>query len=387
MSEDYVVSPATAANDAATLLKKRMRQTKKMQRYRKRLIEKAEVMRDHIASLETEIAEYMQRRPSTKAAATLLLPWKEVARALKDDGKLADKDNRALQQQCQAQRMTILAIKHWMTEATTIVKSPRGSTHTWRNVTLCAHPTSRQLGFDWITKQMHANTDAVLQQFHFPPLVSTDVVDDFTIDTTNSDFFQLVWRDQREVPYPLEDVRDLFMRPHFFVMVGGVGLPETTSIAERETIATDQHMLQLHCGSDTQYLHKRMLRAKTLVHSLVREFHEPNRCVFVRQSIHDDELLANDPLQRNRMTWFVLDRLGPKRTKIRALNLSSQQFAKGGVYVSLEEEAPKWGLDVRADDDADVIHRRLVQRLYHICSGGGSAFDQDLDDALRGRTQ
>ncbi|KAF0689670.1 Aste57867_18907 [Aphanomyces stellatus] len=371
-SDDLVV----AIDEALRL--KRSRQTQKMQRYRKRLLEKTDLLRAHAVCMEAEIDEFMRRREARGSGT--ILPWKEVAKALGDATCVGEKDNKYLQQQVQVNRATILALKHWV--ATSVPSSLRG--HTWQNVTLSGHAASRLLGFDWISRHMHHNTDNIFQRCLFPPISSPELVDDFILDTSNMDGLQYIWRDQREVPYSLEIVRDLFARPHFYAMLGGSHLSSAgpSSNEDIAVVDADNTMLAKFNGA-LQYIHSQM-SSTVHVHYLAREFTEPNRCVFVARSIHDDELLHNDTLQRSLMNWFVLDRIGPNRTKLRALTLSTQAFSKDG-FISLEDEGLRWSVDVRAMTAADDAskERRVMQHIQQKCTQFGNTYNEDLEVALR----
>ncbi|KAF0689676.1 Aste57867_18913 [Aphanomyces stellatus] len=380
------MSTAADTVDAARL-KKRMRQTLKMQRYRKRLLEKADMLRATVSELEQAIYDAMQRRhPSNEVAQpSTLLPWEQVVRALRDESELATKDNVDLQRLCKTQGIVLLVLKQWVASFVVHMRTPRGTMKTWRHVTLGVHPASRVRGCDWITLQMLHHVDRVFQQCHFPPLTSTDVVDDFVIGTTeedDDDTVQYMWRDQREVPYAMEVVRELFARPHYTKMVAGG--PKAKWIApDDETaavVAADNYRLR-ELDARLHYVHS-FRGNQMLVRNVAREFDLPDRCVFVAQNIHDDELLPNSSAaQRNRTSWFVLDRISSTRTKMRALSVLSQQFTKTG-FVDLADEAKAWGLDVKPTEALDSAERRVHHRISQICSFNGSTYNRELDEAL-----
>ncbi|KAF0689671.1 Aste57867_18908 [Aphanomyces stellatus] len=364
--------------EAALAAAKRMRQTQKMQRYRKRLVEKADVLRGQVVQMEAAVKEFMRRRRSL--ASSTQLPWKEVAKALESECNGVEAENKSLQSACHTHRVTILAMKHWVAaHVSSIPTSPRTSFgQSWRHVTLSGHPTSRRLGLDWITRQMHHNTDVVFQRCLFPPISSRDIVDDFVIEGEVDDHGLLfLWRDQRDVPLPLETVRDLFARPHFYNMLGGLK-HDSRALAspdEAHVVATDTKMLEAFHGM-LRYGH--YIRGQEHVHYLSREFDTPDRCVFVAQNITDDELLHNDAIQCNRMDWYVLDRLGPTRTKLRALGMASQMATREGP-VSLEDEAHSWGIEVQHGVDLESKERSIRHRINQIASVGTNSYNQDLE--------
>ncbi|KAF0689672.1 Aste57867_18909 [Aphanomyces stellatus] len=373
----------TDGGDDASLAERRRYRTQKMQRYRKRLIERADRLKEQAATMEQEIADFMRRRRPRDL--TMLLPWKEVAKAMADEREDVETDNEALAMQCRSRHETIEAMKQWAAAATTtfLMKTPRGHTQTWQHITLSAHPTTRLLGFDWITLHLYHHMDNVFRRYGFPSLASTDVVDDFLVDMSDVDALQYIWRDQREVPYPLEAVRDLFVRSHFRKMLQGDGAP-TIPAAEHHVVADDDAVLASAFHGSMQYVHSR--RKGEHVHYLAREFHETDRCVFVAQNILDDERRRHDDTQCHRMDWFVLDRIGPARTKMRAVGTMSHMFTKDRSFVPLEDEALRWGLDLReaaAVDWGDSVERRLIQHIYRTCSADSINDNADVDKAVK----
>ncbi|KAF0689677.1 Aste57867_18914 [Aphanomyces stellatus] len=366
----------------------RLRRTLKMQRYRKRLIEKADCLRDEVTHLQNEIDAYMRRQRGR--SASLLLPWKDVAKGLEDESELVAKDNRALKQLCLAQQQTMWTLHRWVVANLAIVTCPNAETQTWRYVTVCADPASRLCAFEWIAQHMQHNTDRVFQQFGFPAIASSTCIDDFSVEYQPSqdvdDGLQFIWRDQRELPYPMEAVRDWFARPHCLNMVGAARANWPTTAHDRDVVAEDDRVLELQFGGTLRYIHN-VRRGGKLIHILFSEWCGLDRCVFATQGIRDDERLPNDAVQRNRMSWFVLDRLGPTRTKMRALNVMSQHISSDG-FVSFEEEAVDgWGIDFPMDvPDMASVERRVVQRMIDLGSGGGDWFNTALRDAMERAT-
>ncbi|KAF0689674.1 Aste57867_18911 [Aphanomyces stellatus] len=367
------------------LMKRRLRERLKMQRYRKRLVDEAVVLRADVAQLERLVDEKMRRRRS-RGSNALFLTWKEIAKSLEDESELVKQDYRALKRHVDAQQAMALALKQWVAaSAPALLKGPTGHVQTWRQVTLCAHPASRARAFEWIAQQLHHNTDRMLQRCLFPATSSSDVIDDFLIDASNLDQhgLQYIWRDQRDVPYSLDAVRDVYARPHYIESVGTSDAAWAARDGIAQVVAADQQMLAANFDGSLRYGHDTM-GGRALVHTLACEFNEPNRCVFVAQNIHDDELLPNDAVRRNRMTWsveFVLERLGPHRTKIRSLNVMTQLFSKDG-FVPLEEEALVWGLNVHAIDDVASVERRVNQHIQHMCTARKNNYEGGVREAM-----
>ncbi|KAF0689675.1 Aste57867_18912 [Aphanomyces stellatus] len=381
-------SPKVEIDAAADeLMKKRMRQNVKMQRYRKRLVERADILRAEVAHLEADIDAYVVHQQERLRAAPKALPWKEVARAMQEDLDLTKKDNLALRRLCDSQAAISLAMKRWVASSVSLLTSPSGNTVlSWRHVTIGTDPASRVRAFDWITRHLYHNTDYMLQQYLFPSASSSEIVNDYIVDVSNAHGLQYIRRHQISVPYSLEAVRDYFARPYCAHM-GGSAFPPSNLANSAAVIAADDQMLRYYDGK-LEYAHCSKAGGRALVHTLVREFNDPNRAVFVMQNVHDDALLPNDAIQRNRMRWVVLERISPNETKIRMLAIMSRRFSKHG-FVPLVEEALEWGLDVRASmvDSLleDATERRVNHHIYQICKSEPSCA-RDVDEALAGKS-
>ncbi|KAF0689679.1 Aste57867_18916 [Aphanomyces stellatus] len=362
---------ATGALDAAKA-ERRLKERQKMQRYRQRLVAKMAFLKDTARRMEDQIRAHTLARRSSRT----LLPWEHIANALREERDASSLTNATLKQECHDQTVLLQAMQLWVVRATGILPaSPTTGGPTWQNVTLSAHPASRKLGFDWITQYLYHNTE---RTFHDMGFSSGAAISDFGLDIESPECCQYVWRSQRIFPAPLEYVRDVFARPNIAGQLKGSYLGNTTSLgAIHEIEAQDNEALRALNG---RYLHTAW-GVNVLVHFLAREFHEPNRCIFVAQNIHDDEALPNSALQRNRLIWLVLDRVGPDQTRVRGLCINSHGFDQHG-YVNFEDEARRWGCDV-TQYPPHLQVTKFAQQVRQIATRNGSSFGQEFQDSLQ----
>ncbi|KAF0699655.1 Aste57867_9800 [Aphanomyces stellatus] len=355
------------ANAAAA--KKRVRERLKMQRYRQRLVDKAVVLKEQVHELEDQLAALAVRRRMSA------LPWEIVADVMREERCISALTQSSLQTQCEVHTTIIHAMKRWVAKAMSIPSSPSNTSQSWHHVTLMAHPASRKLGFDWITQRLFHSTDYMLERMAFPSSDFDGILGDFTIDGSNPDCFQYVWRSQIDVIAPLEAVRDLFARPNLRDQMTG----NRPTVGVHPTALTMKDHELLHDIGAT-YVHSRW-SAATHVHFLAREFNQPHRCVLVAQNIHADECLPSmPPNHRHRTIWLVLDRVAPDRTRVRALCINSHTLARDAGHVSLQDEARTWGCDVSSIHDETTQVQRFNQHVREIADRNGSSFYRRMRD-------
>ncbi|OQR99499.1 hypothetical protein THRCLA_06495, partial [Thraustotheca clavata] len=88
-------------------------------------------------------------------------------------------------------------------------------------------------------------------------------------------------------------------------------------------------VLDTVCG--TSYAHTVREFPNETVNFLTREFQpNANRIIFVGQNIHQDELVESSKYCRNRMFWYVIDRINPNKTILRNLDVISHYFTQEG---------------------------------------------------------
>ncbi|KAF0750571.1 hypothetical protein AaE_006664, partial [Aphanomyces astaci] len=139
-------------------LKKREYMRNIMRFYREEKRDELDALKAQVAALQSE---YKSRLRASKR--DLLLPWRQVAIALRDDLRDIQNERASLRAKAAALASLIRTSKGWV--STNLVRrrfchtSMHAITPTWRNVTLERDEQARELGKAWITKQMYHNTD------------------------------------------------------------------------------------------------------------------------------------------------------------------------------------------------------------------------------------
>ncbi|KAF0718086.1 Aste57867_1911 [Aphanomyces stellatus] len=295
----------------------------------------------HIDTLEEEVRQLTERGKTTRALS--VLSWKEVSRAFQEAIESSSKETRAITSQIQHYREVVRDMKRWVA----VNSSPPGRMHgstasssnSWRNVTLLGNDAARELGKTWITQQMYHQMDPTFHAFGFPSWDAA-TADDFEYLRTDmqflDDFAQVTHCHQFQTDHTIDEICATY-RHHLcsVLMVDGFhAIPVRT--ATEVTATTTLHQLTT---STVEH-----------VHLLCGIFRETDRTVIVVRQIHEDERLNEQAArrQRHRSYWLELRGLPNGRTLKRHIHSMSQGFTAPGVYLSLDEEARSWGMDLGA---------------------------------------
>ncbi|OQR81800.1 hypothetical protein THRCLA_11395 [Thraustotheca clavata] len=320
-------------------LRKRLYIRQKQRLYRKKIVDEIEMLREQSMVLEKQVA-YMSAKKGT------MLSWENVAKGLEEDVLAAKQTECALKEKRKGYLDLIASMVKWIALQKGIQTSVALPVHTWRNVTLLAGETTRKLGFDWITKNVHYNTNRMLQQYDFPALNSPETILDFTVDMADLECLQYILRCQRELPIPLEYVVPAIREHVIQFLVRAQWNYEDLDMQEKTV-----EELDVEDDDDTMTYTSNTISDEEVINYLTREFHTENQVIFVGQNIHQDELLPKCKRQSNRTFWFILDRMEAFKTKLRVLYTTSHYFTSEG-YVSLMDEAKYWGCDLDAIPEA-----------------------------------
>ncbi|OQR90731.1 hypothetical protein ACHHYP_05294 [Achlya hypogyna] len=337
------------------VLRQRLYIRYKQRAYRQKIVSEIATLKAEAKDLERHVARLMVKRGS-------LLSWKDVAQGLALETAASKQTTAALQAKRKAYLDVVAAMTNWIVLQRGVQKAP-ATTPTWRNTTLLADPVTRKLGFDWITKRSLAQTDQMLHAWCFPAPSSPESVLDFAVDSTDADCLQYVLRCQQVLPAPLEFVVPAIRDHVVQFLVGALWDYEDREMRERVAEPLDTQLLQE--ATDRMTYSRNVLTSEETIHYLTREFHSDRRVTIVGQNIHDDECLPGSQRQCNRSFWFVLDRLGPCRTLLRVLYVTSHYFTTDG-YVSLDNEARYWGCDLAGTPEA----KKAVAFYQHAATVG-----------------
>ncbi|KAF0693643.1 Aste57867_15406 [Aphanomyces stellatus] len=315
--------------------------------------------KDEMASLRDEIQHLEgELRRRTRVHGPLLLPWKDVAAALKASSHEVVVANGTLKTRAQTTVAMMRALHRWV--AATASSIPVFPTRpTWRNTSLLAHDASRTLGKAWIVQQMYANTDAVFYARAFPAVTSDVELYDLDVEfdgaDDNVDGFQVVARRQ----YVQKRLFCDYVKGYEWNIVQNLKV-EGFRRVHNQTVAET---------TDATILHRLTTSSGEFVNVLTASFHpRAGRCVFVAQSIVDDEAVTHEPhFQRNRFLWTDMRRVDDETVQIRTLYVMSQAFSKRQGYVPLQDDARRFYCDLSTVPEKfhECVFRRRVREIFN----------------------
>ncbi|KAF0700837.1 Aste57867_8636 [Aphanomyces stellatus] len=297
-----------------------------------------------IQELDSVLAPLLERVRAQEVRAKkrrYMLPWKEIAGVLKEERHLATSQWKALKTQVTEYESLALEMRKWVI-ANCAIETPLNSrTSTWRECSLLANPRSRQLGKEWILKQMYHNADRVFMEHGFPAIDSPNELDgEFSMEFTDAGF-HTVYRGQVEQNKSLEAaVAHTFATMHTLRLVIP-GYSDSMPMLLNETEGTTRH-----------YVFAVPPPVNEFVNVLAGEFRTEKRCLVVVQQIQDDEMYdAGTYRQRNRTLWVDIHALSSGRSKIRVAAFCSHGSTKAAGMVPMEEDARVYGIDLSGCPD------------------------------------
>ncbi|EQC38967.1 hypothetical protein SDRG_03922 [Saprolegnia diclina VS20] len=309
------------------VLKRRQYLRLKQMHYRSKIAGEITALKAEADMLQEQLARQLLS-PTSRA-----LPWAEVATALDVDNKEKLKKRKMLQLQHASYLHLVANMRAWVTRV--LPRAPVDPP--WRRTYLPLDANTRKLGIDWLTQLLLHNTDAMLAKYKFDALDPHAYSIDFGMSLSPDDLFEYVWRTQKEMQLPMEVVCAGLRRWMKQYTTGSVW----ADVQSSELLHDDA----LETVQGATYAHTVRENPTETVNFLTREFHpHPDRVVFVGQNIHHDERVASSVHRRNRMFWYVVDRLGPNTTRFRNLDVLSHFFTDHGP-VALDVEANLMGLE------------------------------------------
>ncbi|KAF0684235.1 Aste57867_23760 [Aphanomyces stellatus] len=291
------------------------------------------------AMLRESLATLTQTKDRLVAKRRGILPWFEVAKALGEPRRLAEGQRRALRQKLKEHAELVQAMHRWVMSM--YQKLPLPTAFSWRSVTLLTSPESRQLGKEWITKQMLHNMERMFQEYQFPSMTSPAYVyDDEIVFDSDVSHAGYTFISRRHVEYDGSVVRFEQVVPYI----------EATFLALQCNIAkySDATPKILHDTHDTIKQCAFVTAGNEYVNVIWTSVRSADRYVFVVQQIQDDEIIPShvQVRQRNRMIWGEVCRNASGGCKTRGLALVSQIFSPSEGPVSLDDDAKEWGFDL-----------------------------------------
>ncbi|OQR80671.1 hypothetical protein ACHHYP_17351 [Achlya hypogyna] len=294
------ISPSTkgAETEGTAAPKRKTKCRNAYQREMQRIYRKAEAderkrLQDTVATLEAALV--------TERLARSLLPWRDVADALGNASKASIEKNVTMRRRVMHAAVLARAMHDYVSRLLATSATLHGRIETWQHVSLLSSQAARSLGFDWITRQLYHNTNAVLAANDFP--VTTDTFFDINV---SEDSTTVVIRHMRTVPWPVDVVTQGY---HTF-FIGGNGFGYAL-----EELDSDLHLLEHDMVYRRRNVGNRVLgnMQQNYVH---RQFREPHRSVLVARNILSDEHHPLGMYKRDASGWVVATAAGPHHTLV-----------------------------------------------------------------------
>ncbi|EQC25503.1 hypothetical protein SDRG_16627 [Saprolegnia diclina VS20] len=324
----------------------------KQQRRRAR---EANVHRD----LEHQVYVLQQLITHYKPRSKTILPWTQVASALHDAADDALMTNAALLTQREQLQRLGHCLASWAAAVNRRYNVPAASEpFAWQHVLLPTDPIARRTSIDWFSQRLFHNTDRMLAHASFPSS-SLRVMDHVEIDC-GDDLLDITARLQVDIALPLEAAYSA-LRNTIWSILRGDNEPRPLSFMDSEALqAIDTNLFLMQLGT-----------ADNVDHFVGREFHGPNRVVFISGNIFS-RLHDRSMPWRPRLFWHTLDRLGPTTTRLRVLFYNAPCIGAGGRRTSWQEEfrhaQSMLALEPQADEWAayqrymDGFHATMLQQ-------------------------
>ncbi|KAF0689307.1 Aste57867_19224 [Aphanomyces stellatus] len=302
-------------------------QAQYMKEYHKKKKDEKAMLLKSLLQLQQMKDDIMQQR---KLA---ILSWADVAKALQDHRRLSETQRSILKKDVTRQKNLLREMFHWVAARAAIDANPNPCRSSWRNTSLLASPESRQLGKEWIMKQLFCNRERLFHEYNFPSLedeIPADVQFDFTQDS-----YTAVFRRQYQTDMALEQVKAYVYK-------------SLLALQCKISSYSDETPLLVEEIQDNIRQYAMVTSTDEYANVLVGEFAIPFGYVFAMQQIQSDDAIAahNQRRQRNRMFLMEVQQKPGERLQARGLWLISQMFSHEHGAVSLGEDAKEWGFSL-----------------------------------------
>ncbi|RQM10278.1 hypothetical protein B5M09_012769 [Aphanomyces astaci] len=310
----------------------------KQREYRRKIYADGATIKAQCVYLQSILVGLQTPRPlsvTPREASDGPLSWHSIAKVFKSEAHRVLTDRQSLVTQTQEFESLMKAMQRFVMLN---IPPPMPRSYAWRNATLAANPTARNLGKEWLTQQMYHNMH---EQLALLPALSCD--DDFfdtDVQTSNDgDPFTRTERAQFTWPGTVQMFRHMI---------------ESTMQAVVEETA------------NTRLFHTTTSNG-IFVNSLQGHFSEANRFVMVIREVEEDEAYVCDlqHKQQHYMSWTEVRQVSPTHILLRIVNHASHLFRANDGFVSVDELAALKGIDVTGvDDDLKdaYVRRELIQR-------------------------
>ncbi|CAK4072900.1 unnamed protein product [Aphanomyces euteiches] len=273
-----------------------------------------------------------------KRYTTTLMPWEEVAKALKEDTLEQVRANRTLKREVEMQKELYAALTAWISRMTPSRKTPSVYEETWQHSHLLkGNDYSRRTAQNWIVQQSYHNTQRAMAHLPFPDSTET-YIDVQMLMNEDGNAFQIHCFSQHVVSFTLEQVSSAFWvaENSFTEYRRSRALPTFEQLG-----SYSQGDLRYDCEDQPNTATQKM--RNNCLHGRIRD--EDRTTVVCRTIITDEAfpMLDSSVWTMDIKQWTVADRIGPHATRLRTFyTIDHPKTIKGTV--PMEEIANLFGL-------------------------------------------
>ncbi|KAH9132256.1 hypothetical protein AeRB84_001447 [Aphanomyces euteiches] len=218
----------------------------------------------------------------------------------------------------------------------------------WSCATLLEQPQARKLGKEWLTQQLYHNLETSFQMFSC--CGPEEEIYGLDVDVSSEGFtcvemMQQIWRGTKDSCWH-------FFQNHYV-----------------DLLFLDPSSVSVECTENTK-LYRKVTDDGNFFNIFQGNFVEANRLVVVLRQIENDEAFNSERYrQHHSMTWIDVRPLSETHVVIRAIIQYSQFYRKGQGFVSLDEQAKIWKIDLTGVSEKrkrDYLRKRRFCKIMRL---------------------
>ncbi|EQC29856.1 hypothetical protein SDRG_12403 [Saprolegnia diclina VS20] len=327
----------------------RRRNRVKQKRLRERVAAERRSLRAQVATLCKALAASAHKPNDT------LLSWKTIAAGLARSTVESRLSSVMLRQELERTLALSGRIQAWVASMHPSRTLLPAAPFSWINITLVDDIASRKVGLDWYTQHLYFNTERMVALCNFP---SHGAIMDNLILELGQDLVDLIGRIQIDYDQSLEATYALLRDTIWAELRGDTHSFVSEFLDQELTEAIDPTMLY----------RRTVLEVDESNYYVCREFCTDDRIVFLFGNFSQDARQPENHRWRPRLFWYILERHGPHRTRLKVIMYNGPKMIYGrlntwrNVLESVNEYNPE-----KTDAQLFARYRELVdEQFYHL---------------------
>ncbi|KAH9096588.1 hypothetical protein Ae201684P_013254 [Aphanomyces euteiches] len=274
------------------------------------------------------------------------LSWSSIASVFRAEVHRSNTEQESLVQETNERAALALAMQRFV--ALNLQSSPERPMRNWSCATLLEQPQARKLGKEWLTQQLYHNLETSFQMFSC--CGPEEEIYGLDVDVSSEGFtcvemMQQIWRGTKDSCWH-------FFQNHYV-----------------DLLFLDPSSVSVECTENTK-LYRKVTDDGNFFNIFQGNFVEANRLVVVLRQIENDEAFNSERYrQHHSMTWIDVRPLSETHVVIRAIIQYSQFYRKGQGFVSLDEQAKIWKIDLTGVSEKrkrDYLRKRRFCKIMRL---------------------